>query len=195
MTHLHADHVGGIRSMMNDEIPIPLIYLPYGAEDQLIHEDVAALLSELRASGTEIRFLKKGDVLSLPSGSLTVLWPEEGKTRSGQDANHYSLVSLISLKGVTLLHAGDITGEYEHYSAVPADILKAPHHGSPSSSSPEYLSAVSPEVVILSCNSTSRHADYGARLPESSVLWSTARSGALTLRFEDNAFTVIPCIP
>ena len=195
LTHLHADHVGGIRSMMNDEIPIPLIYLPYGAEDQLIHEDVAALLSELRASGTEIRFLKKGDVLSLPSGSLTVLWPEEGKTRSGQDANHYSLVSLISLKGVTLLHAGDITGEYEHYSAVPADILKAPHHGSPSSSSPEYLSAVSPEVVILSCNSTSRHADYRARLPESSVLWSTARSGALTLRFEDNAFTVIPCIP
>ena len=192
LTHLHTDHVGGLRSMLTDEIPIRLLYLPAGAEDQLIHEDVVALLADLRASGTEIRYLGKGDELSLPSGSLTVLWPESGKTRLRQDANHYSLVTLLRLKGVTLLQAGDITGEYELYSAVPADILKAPHHGSSGSSSADYLSAVSPEVVILSCRNVSRHDDYAARIPDSSDLWSTARSGALTLRFEDNAVTVIP---
>ena len=192
LTHLHTDHVVGLRSMLTDEIPIRLLYLPAGAEDQLIHEDVVALLADLRASGTEIRYLGKGDELSLPSGSLTVLWPESGKTRLRQDANHYSLVTLLRLKGVTLLQAGDITGEYELYSAVPADILKAPHHGSSGSSSADYLSAVSPEVVILSCRNVSRHDDYAARIPDSSDLWSTARSGALTLRFEDNAVTVIP---
>ena len=192
ITHLHTDHVSGLRSLISDEIPVPLLYLPSGAEDQLIHEDVQALLAELRASGTEIRYLAKGDELSLPSGSLTVLWPEAGKTRPAQDANRYSLVSLIRLKGVTLLQAGDITGEYELYSAVPADILKAPHHGSPKSSSPEYLAAVSPEAVILSCGNIARHEDYQSRLPESAVLWSTAKSGALTLRFEDNSVTVIP---
>ena len=192
ITHLHTDHVSGLRSLISDEIPVPLLYLPSGAEDQLIHEDVQTLLAELRASGTEIRYLAKGDELSLPSGSLTVLWPEAGKTRPAQDANRYSLVSLIRLKGVTLLQAGDITGEYELYSAVPADILKAPHHGSPKSSSPEYLAAVSPEAVILSCGNITRHEDYQSRLPESAVLWSTAKSGALTLRFEDNSVTVIP---
>ena len=195
LTHLHTDHAGGLRSMISDEIPIPLLYLPVGAEDQLIHEDVVALLAELRASGTEIRYLGKGDTLSLPSGNLSVLWPEKGKTRLRQDANHYSLVSLLNLKGVTMLQAGDITGEYELYAAVPADILKAPHHGSPNSSSAGFLSVVSPEAVILSCRNISRHVDYESRLPESAALWSTARSGALTLRFDDNSVTVIPFKP
>ena len=195
LTHLHTDHVGGIRSMMADGIPIPLVYLPAGAEDQQLHEDVVALLADLRASGTEIRYLSKGDELALPSGSLTVLWPEAGKTRANQDANNYCLVSLLRLNGVTMLQAADIAGEYEMYSAAAADILKAPHHGSAKSSSPEYLSAVSPQAVILSCKNLSRHEDYRARLPESAALWSTAQSGALTLRFESNRVTVTPYKP
>ena len=192
LTHLHADHAGGILAMIDDEIPIRRVYLPAGAEDQLIHEDVRALLDLLRSSGTEILYLGKGDELSFPSGSLTVLWPESGKTRPNQDANHYALVSLLRLKGVTMLQASDITGEYEMYSAVPADILKVSHHGSSGSSSPEFLSAVSPELAVLSCSRISRHEDYARRLPEGTMLYSTALSGALTLRFTDNTVTVIP---
>ncbi len=192
LTHLHSDHAGGLQSLISDEIPVPLLLLPCGAENQLVDDGILALLSHLRASGTEVRFLAKGDELSLPSGSLTVLWPEKGKTRNSQDANHYSLVSLLRLKEVTLLHTGDVTGLYEHYSAVPADILKASHHGSPESTSPEYLTAVSPKVVILSCKSISRHDDFRSRLPASAALWSTARSGAVKLVFEESGVTFIP---
>ncbi len=193
LTHLHSDHAGGLRSMLDDEIPVPLLLLPAGAEDQLIHEDIIAMLAELRASGTEVRYIGKGDDLPLPSGSLDILWPESGKTRSGQEANHYSLVSLLTLDGVTLLQAGDISGEYEMYSAVPADLLKAAHHGSSSSSSEAYLAAVAPQAVLLSCKSESRHIAWAEqRLSADTALWSTARSGALTLRFEDGRVTVIP---
>ena len=192
LTHLHTDHAGGLRSMLDDEIPVPLLLLPAGAEDQLIHEDIAALLAELRASGTEIRYLSKEDELSLPSGNLSVLWPESGKTRPGQDANHYSLFSLLTLDGVTMLQAGDISGEYEMYSAVPADLLKAAHHGSSSSSSDAYLAAVAPQAVLLSCKSESRHTAFSERISPDTPLWSTARSGALTLRFEDGHVTVTP---
>lgn len=195
LTHLHTDHAGGLHSMLDDGIPVPLLLLPAGAEDQLVHEDIAALLAELRASGTEVRYLGRGGQLSLPSGSLEVLWPETGKTRSNQDANHYSLVSLITLKGVTMLQAGDISGEYEMYSAVPADLLKASHHGSSSSSSGAFLEAVAPRAVLLSCKSETRHASFAERLGPDTALWSTARSGALTLRFEENRVTVIPYLP
>ena len=195
LTHLHMDHAAGLRSLLSDEIPVRLLYLPEGAEEQLIHEDAAELISELRASGTEIRYLSKGSELVLPSGTLSVLWPEKGKIRPRQDANRYSLVSLLNLKGVTSLLAGDITGEYEMYSAVPADILKAPHHGSSGSSSAEYLSFVDPRAVLLTCSSLSRHEAFAARLPESAALWSTARSGALTLRFDEGSVTLIPFIP
>ena len=192
LTHLHSDHAGGLRSMLDDDIPVPLLLLPAGAEEQLIHEDITALLAELQASGTEIRHLGKGDELALPSGSLEVLWPESGKTRPNQEANHYSLVSLITLKGITLLQAGDISREYEMYSALPADLLKAPHHGSSSSSSEAYLGAVAPKAVLLSCRNESRHIAYAERLSPGTVLWSTARSGALTLRFEENRVTIVP---
>ena len=194
LTHLHTDHAGGLRSMVNDEIPVPLLYLPEGAEDQQVHEDVLALLEELRAGGTEIRHLSRGDSLILPSGSLDILWPEKGKTRRNQDANGYSLTSLLRLGTVTMLHAGDITGTYEMYSALPADLLKAAHHGSPGSSSPEFLSAVSPQAVLLSCGKLSRHRDFAERLDSRTVLYSTAAGGALTVVFSDDTYTVIPYI-
>ena len=64
LTHLHADHAGGLRSMIDDGIPVRTILLPAGAEDQQIHPDVLSLLDELRTSGTEIRTLSRGDRLS-----------------------------------------------------------------------------------------------------------------------------------
>ena len=180
--------------MLRDEIPVPLLYLPYGAEKQQVDEGILNLLQELKNSGTEIRYLGKGDELALPSGSITVLWPENGKVRPGQDANRYSLVSLLRLNGVTFLQTGDIAGEYELYSAVPADLLKASHHGSSSSSSSEFLSVVSPQVVLLSCRNNNRHESFRTRLPEDVPLYSTAVSGALTLRFEDGKVILIPCL-
>ena len=191
LTHLHMDHAGGLQSLLDDEIPVPVLYLPYGALEQDIDEDILALLDTLRESGTEFRFLSRGDVLPLPSGSMTVLWPEEGKTRPGQEANHYSLASLFTLQGVTLLETGDLSGAYEAYAAVPADLLKAAHHGSAASTGPEFLAAVDPQAILLSCRSLVRDEDFRSRAGSIPV-FSTAVSGALTLRFSEGAFSVVP---
>ena len=191
LTHLHTDHAGGLRSVLDDEIPVPLLYLPAGAEEQAVDEEILPLLEELRASGTEIRHLSRGDVLSLPSGSLSVLWPEAGYTRPGQDANRYSLAALLSLKGTSMLLTGDLTGDYESYAALRADLLKAAHHGSPESTSESFLSLVDPQAVLLSCGRVSRHESFSQRVAPRPV-WSTAVHGALTVRFLDNAFTLTP---
>ena len=191
LTHLHADHAAGLRSLLNDEIPVRLLLLPVDAEKQLIHPEFILLLEELRHAGTEIRYLSRGDVLPLPSGTLTVLWPEDGKVRTGQDANHYSLVSRLCLNGSVLLQTGDITGTYESYCAVPADILKASHHGSPSSTSAGFLETVSPDVILLSCQRNSRLQDFRSRTGTVPV-FGTSESGAVTVRFDENGYTVIP---
>ena len=191
LTHLHTDHAGGLQSLLDDEIPVRVLYLPAGAEEQEIHEDIRLLLEKLRASGTDFRILSRGDTLPLPSGSVTVLWPESNRVRARQDANNYSLVSRLTLHGVTLLQAGDISGDYESYAAAPADLLKASHHGSSFSTSAGFLSAVDPQAILLSCGRISRHEDFSARTNGIPV-WSTARSGTLTIRFSENTFTVIP---
>lgn len=191
LTHLHSDHAGGLRSMIDEEIPIPLILIPEGAEDQEIHPDFLSLLQELRQSNTEIRTISRGDVLSFPSGTLTVLWPDKGKIRTGQDPNQYSLVSCLNLNGTVFLHAGDLPGNYEGYCSVPADILKASHHGSSSSTLPDFLSAVSPDCILLSCRQMSRLLNFRERVGGSSV-YGTPESGAVTILFETNCYSVLP---
>ena len=191
LTHLHTDHAGGLQSLLDDQIPIPVLYLPAGAEEQQIHPDMLSLLSSLRASGTEIRTLGRGDTLSFPSGSLTVLWPQRDKVRPGQDANDYSLVSLLRLRDSTLLHAGDLSGAYEMYTAVPADLLKVAHHGSASSTSADFLRAVSPKAALLSCRQLSRLRSFRERSGEVPV-YATAACGAITVRFREGGFDLLP---
>ena len=193
LTHLHADHAGGLRSLIDDGIPVRTIMLPAGAEDQQIHPDVLSLLDELRTSGTEIRTLSRGDVIPLPSGTMAVLWPEDGKVRPGQDANRYSLVTRLTLNGTVLLQAGDITGAYERYCTAPADLLKIAHHGSPFSTTAEFLETVSPGAALLSCRKQSRLDDVRERLSGLPV-YGTPESGALTVRFDENGYTVIPFV-
>ncbi len=189
LTHLHSDHVYGLKALMEDRIPIPLVYLPDGGTEAAVHPDVLALLEKLRAAGTVIRALSAGDRLALPSGDIRVLWPEKGKTRPGQDANESSLVLRVSVKGAALLQTGDLDGRYEMYAAVPADILKAAHHGSVSSSSPAFLSTVQPVTVLLTCDSADRHLQFQDRLGDV-PLFSTAVHGMLTVRFSDRGYTV-----
>ena len=193
LTHLHADHAGGLRSLINDAIPVRQVLLPVDAEKQQVHPDFLRLLDELQASGTTIGYLSRGDVIPLPSGMITVLWPEKGKVRPGQDANNYSLVSRITLKGSVLLHTGDIKGSYESYCAAPSDILKASHHGSPSSSTVRFLETVSPDTVLLSCQRLSRLQDYRERIGNIRV-YGTAESGAVTVRFEEGYYSVVPFV-
>ena len=191
LTHLHADHAGGLRSILEDDIPIPLLYLPVGAELQQVHPDFLDLLSQLRQAGTDIRYLSRGSVVPLPSGTLTVLWPEEGRVRTGQDANNYSLAALLNLKGTRMLLTGDLTGIYEHYAAVPADLLKAAHHGSLSSTSEIFLSKVSPRLILLSCRYPARLSQFRERCAGYHV-YGTPESGAITVRFEEGGYTVQP---
>lgn len=191
LTHLHADHAGGLLSLLDDEIPIRKLYLPYGADTLDIHPDFLDLLHQLRASGTEIFWLSRGDVLPLPSGTMTVLWPESEKVRPGQDANNYSLVLRLNLNGSTFLHTGDITGIYESYCTAPADLLKAAHHGSSASTLSGYLSTVSPQAVILSCRHQSRLDAFRERCGDIPV-YGTPETGAVTIRFNEGSFSVTP---
>ena len=190
LTHLHSDHVYGLQALREDRIPVRVIYLPDGAEKADIHPNVLQLLEEFRSAGTEIRFLSAGDSLSLPSGNMEVLWPEAGRTRSGQDANESSLVMRIRLKGTRMLHTGDLDGRYEMYAAAPAEILKVPHHGSVHSSGEAFLASVGPETALLSCGSVSRHLAFRERLDPEVSLFSTAAGGMLTVRFEEGSWSV-----
>lgn len=189
LTHLHTDHAGGIAALLEERIPIRRCYLPYGAEEAQVDEHVQALLEKLEKSGAELVHLSRGDVISLPHGSLTAVWPEEGRVRPGQDANLYSLTLLCRLHQTTLLLTGDLDGTYENYAAMPADVLKAAHHGSASSTSPAFLQAVSPQCVLVSGGDEKRLSNVRA-LDETLPVYGTYEHGAICIDITEEGYTV-----
>ena len=190
LTHLHRDHALGAAWLAQDRIPVRRVIIPEGAERQKdLAEECLAALDSLAARGTEIIHAARGDRFAFPSGSATVLWPERGRVRDGKDPNGYSLALLLNVKGTSLLTAGDLTSDYEMYSAVPAGILKVAHHGSYGSTSPGYLAAVDPETLLLSNAATFRH-ERITRMAGDRALFATQAVGAVTVTFGDGTYTV-----
>lgn len=78
------------------------------------------------------------------------------------DENSKSLVLRFELSDKRFLLMGDAPIEIEHeivkkYSNLDCDILKVGHHGSETSSSVEFLKAVTPEEAIISCGLNNKY--------------------------------------
>jgi competence protein ComEC len=107
--------------------------------------------------------------------------------------NDSSCVLRVSAQGASLLVPGDISATIESRllrkdpAALRADVLVVPHHGSRSSSSPEFVRAVAPRLALVGVGHANR---FG--LPRRDVLrryagagaaiWQTANRGAVALR-------------
>src|SRR5262249_28006927 len=70
--------------------------------------------------------------------------------------------------------------------ALHADVLKVGHHGSRTSSTPDFVAAVAPAVAVISCAVRNR---FGH--PHPSTLATLARSGARVLRTDRDGSVVV----
>ena len=120
------------------------------------------------------------------------LHPRRGDRREGNGA---SCVLRVSAAGRVFLFTGDIDAEAERGilardpALLHADVVLAPHHGSRSSSTPRFVAAVRPFLVIVSSGYRNR---FGHPHPEVVQRWrgigarliDTAEAGAVSLRVE-----------
>ncbi len=108
------------------------------------------------------------------------------------DLNNSSLVMKLRFKNVSVLLAADIGKEAEGRMLrkgypVRADILKIPHHGSSSSSSPLFLERVKPTCAVLSVGKRNI-----GKLPHSDVLKRFSQLGSKIFRTDQHgAITVM----
>ena len=103
----------------------------------------------------------------------------------------------ITYGNVSLLLTGDIEIEAEksilqnYEDQIDCTILKVPHHGSVSSSSEEFLDAVSPKIAIIQCGEDNKfghpHKEtiekYKARACK---IYRTDLNGAITITADKN---------
>jgi competence protein ComEC len=177
LSHLHADHVGGIAGVVRGraigELDVGPAREPVAAWREV--ERVAA------ARRIPVRTAVAGERRVVGGVTLDVLGPARVFRGTRSDPNNSSVVLRVHTGGRLLLLTGDVEVEAQREMVragieLRADILKVPHHGSPYQE-PEFLRAVGASVAVVSVGKGN---DYGH--PSTPLLSELARDGAHTLR-------------
>ena len=130
-----------------------------------------------------------GETLTLKGGaSLTFLGPAEDIP--ADRVNDRSLITLFQTGSASVLLMGDAEEPAEqsllrHHPGLRCDILKVGHHGSDTSSSPAFLSALGAQTAIISCGTDN---DYGH--PAEQTLTNLTLAGVRDIRMTAESGTV-----
>lgn len=160
LTHPQQDHLRGLLDVIERE-KVGLVLLPrIPAESQTFQRFIALL----RERNIPVRAAFAGQRLTAGDLSLRVLAPDaELLRRAKTNANIGSIVLRGNAPSFSFLLTGDIEAPTEQYlvqhagSALDVDVLKVPHHGSKTSSTPQFLRAVSPFVSLMSVGEGNRY--------------------------------------
>ena len=162
LTHAHHDHMGGLPAILRNFHPRELWV---GSNPPV--PAYADLLREASNLGVHVRSFHAGDRFSLGQMDMRVLAPQFGYHPGRQPANNDSLVLQARYKNTSILLAGDAEAPEEQamlsQSGIESTILKVGHHGSLTSTRPQFLSAVQPAWAVISCGRRNR---FGHPRPE-----------------------------
>ena len=187
LTHGDPDHIGGARAMMKrfapravwEGVPVP----PF--------EPLRDLMDRAARQGLEWRTVQAGDRARIAGVDIEVLHPPPPDWERQRVRNDDSIVLALRYRRVTVVLPGDVGREGEQrllprLAPTAITVLKAPHHGSATSSTAELLAGLRPAAVVFSAGRDNRFnhphpgvvARYRAR---GAVLFSTADDGAVVL--------------
>ncbi len=147
LTHADEDHVGGAEAILG-RLRVGALVLSRAAEDE---PSLAPLRRMARRRAVRESWVAAGHGVRLGSIRADVIWPPQGTSLRGNDS---SLVLRVHMAGAQMLVTGDIERLAEAHlvaSRAPlgAQFLQVPHHGSRTSSTPAFLSAVSPRIALV----------------------------------------------
>ncbi len=160
VSHAHADHLGGLPSVMA-RLPAGLVIEP-GAD--VADSRYTRFLDRLLADGVPWHPARAGDRFEIDGVRATVLHPVPGWAGWGEDVNEDSLVLLVEYGDFQALFAGDagFPAEAAMLGRLrTVDLLKVGHHGSRGSTGDDWLAALAPTVAVISLGRN----DYGHPAP------------------------------
>jgi competence protein ComEC len=185
LSHLHADHVGGLEGALRGRAVGGAAVGPV-REPEWALRDVADTAAGV---GVPLVALAAGRRLTMPALTIDVLGPLHPATfvdgEDGTAVNDGSLVLRARTPAGTVLLTGDVelAAQADLLSSgtdLRADVLKMPHHGS-RYTSVDFLNAVSPRAVLVSVGVGNRY-----RHPDPGLIGGLERAGA-TVRRTDTA--------
>jgi competence protein ComEC len=157
LTHGDPDHIGGALAVLRRFAP-RTIWEGVPVPPHLALREVGVRAAEARVSW---RTLQSGDRETAGGVEIRVLHPPPPEWERQRVRNEDSVVLELRFGDVSIVLPGDIGREAEQIVAPRLatgriTILKAPHHGSATSSTEPFLSAAHPAAVVFSAGRDNR---------------------------------------
>ncbi|WP_085991851.1 DNA internalization-related competence protein ComEC/Rec2 [Oceanobacillus senegalensis] len=195
LTHEDADHVGSVEYLLKDinveNIYISTFYEVSKEEEQLwSYKDIP------------VRRISDGEQVTIQDHSFFVLGP----SKNAKTPNDNSIILFTEFGGLKWLFTGDIGKDIEkdlmnRYPNIRADVLKAAHHGSITSTDEDFLKQLNPSTVLISVGENNRYGhpadEVIQRIKASNDvrLLRTDKHGTVTFRFKYDTGTFFTYLP
>lgn len=204
LTHPNSDHLNGLL-FIAENFNVKKLWTNGESRPLQGYEKLMATVSERGIAAPRLAEIPRRS--ERRGAALEILYPpgdfleRVSVERWRQDENNNSLVTRVALGEVSVLIPGDIMRPAEKELVARAGdrlkstVLIAPHHGSRTSSSEEFLAAVAPQAVFISCadrpgsglphpHSLERYA--ARRLP----VYRTDRHGAIRFTTDGRSYRI-----
>ena len=177
ITHLHADHVGGLAGAVGGRTVGEIGIGP----DRSSAAALRAIAAVAVGRNVPVRALSVGSQWGGGDLTLDVVGPDKPFVGTDSDPNNDSVVLMASRGSTRILMTGDIEREAQQQLLyrrldLHADVLEQPHHGS-AKFLPAFLAAVGPRVSVVGVGLDN---DYGQPSPR--ALAMLAGAGVSVLR-------------
>lgn len=188
LSHPHADHAGGATSVLKAMRPGAYLDAAFAGGSGPYRRS----LTEAAGQGTQWRRARAGEVIDIDGVRLRILAPDSAWTAHLDDPNLASVVVRAEFGAATALFTGDAEGPEEQWMLdhapeyLSADVLKVAHHGSATSTTPAWLTAVHPRVALVSVATRNF---YGH--PDPGVMRRLRDQGATVLRTDQLGHVVL----
>jgi competence protein ComEC len=192
-SHPHADHVGGLASVMRNFTVLEVLDpgMPYSS---WLYED---FLNSVMETGCDYNFLETGMTFHL-SPLVTVCVISVGSEEADLNINENSALLRITCGNFSTLLTGDMEENSERTLtpiALPVTVLKVPHHGSLTSVFPPYLRRLNPQIAVFSAGRNNRFGHPHPRVIEiyqelGSEILRTDTQGTIVVQTDGEVFSI-----
>lgn len=199
VTHLHADHVGGVAGVASGRRVANVLFSGITEPASGWRELLAAVGSVPRTVGVPGLVVAVGEVRL---AVLAVRPLVDGGPVAGEDSadeNDSSLVLQVTAGGLRVLLAGDVeeSGQENAVATVPelsAEVMLVPHHGS-GHQSPTFLQSVGASVALVSVGEDNNYGHPAARtiqtvLATGAQVYRTDQRGAVAVSRDGDQLVV-----
>ncbi len=186
-THPDKDHIGGLIDVLEQYTVGTLVTTENRGESFVATAYQEALLAE----SARVYMARAGQVYQLgASTTLTIFSPASDP--SMLESNTASIVAQLRYGTIEFMLTGDAPSSIEEYivrtygSVVQSEVLKLGHHGSKTSTSLEFLTAVAPQYAVVSAA-----ADNSYGHPHAEVMTMVQQFGSTIKETKNGAVTFV----